>query len=46
MKGDPHELKDLANDAGQGERVLGLGTALIAWLKQHGDPLVAPVLAP
>jgi arylsulfatase A-like enzyme len=46
MKGDPHELRDLANDAGQSERVLELGTTLIAWLKEHGDPLVAPVLAP
>ena len=43
---DPHELKDLAADPSQGERTRDLRGKLLTWLKEHGDSLAAPMLAP
>jgi len=37
---DPHELRDLIDDAAQQQRVAALKASLIAWLKSQGDPLV------
>jgi choline-sulfatase len=46
LKADPHELHDLTEQANQPERIAPLRTKLMAWLKEHGDPLATPVLAP
>ena len=39
-------MKDLAADPSQGERTRDLRGKLLTWLKEHGDSLAAPMLAP
>jgi arylsulfatase A-like enzyme len=42
LRTDRDELRDLSSDAGQQERIAAMRGKLLAWLKEHGDPLATP----
>jgi arylsulfatase A-like enzyme len=41
VKHDPNELHDLSADAAQARRIADLRGKLVAWLREHQDPLVS-----